>query len=196
MSDADLLREYRAAVVAGDDTAIAQALAAADEAAAADQARFNHPAAKTGAALYYAGKGVPVFPLQPNRKVPLPGSRGFKDATTDAATIRAWWARTPQANIGAPTGGLWDVIDVDAPHGWWSLAADPGLFDDVRRDAIGRTVTPSGGAHYLVPVSGRGNSTALKTGIDYRGDGGYIVLPPSTIDGRLYRWIDVPEVLA
>jgi len=42
--------------------------------------------------------------------------RGFKDATTDAATIRAWWRKWRSANIGIRTGGDIVVLDVDR-HG-------------------------------------------------------------------------------
>lgn len=69
------------------------------------------------AAISLAARGWPVFPVGRN-KAPLT-PRGFKDATTDPATISAIWNRLPQANIGVATGsssGL-TVIDVDGPVG-------------------------------------------------------------------------------
>src|SRR5262249_42561498 len=42
---------------------------------------------------------------------------GFKEATTDEATIRAWWTRFPNANIATPTGVWCDVVDVDPRNG-------------------------------------------------------------------------------
>src|SRR5919107_1194087 len=59
---------------------------------------------------------------------------GFLDATTDPDRIRAWWARHPHANIGAPTGAPgFDVLDVDVRpdgNGWaaYRRAAASGLL--------------------------------------------------------------------
>ena len=75
------------------------------------------------AALRYAELGYPVFPCAAGGKVPLT-PRGFKDATTDAAQIRAWWEKDPDANIGMPTAGLL-AIDVDGADNPWP--ADPAM---------------------------------------------------------------------
>ena len=73
-----------------------------------------------GAALAYAGRGLPVFPCNPATKRPLTAN-GFKDAAADEQTIRAWWSRWPQAMIGVPTG---------SPSGGWVLDVDdPALFE-------------------------------------------------------------------
>lgn len=55
------------------------------------------------AAIEYAKKGFAVFPLKYRDKVPLTRN-GCKDATTDAAQIKAWWQQHPNANIGLATG--------------------------------------------------------------------------------------------
>jgi len=96
-----------------------------------------------------ARHGWPVFPLVPGQKIPAT-PRGFKDATTDQAQIRAWWAAHPGRNIGIATGHPGpDVIDVDqhgnAGNGFaaWNRAGRAGLVDGPM--AIVRT--PSGGMH-------------------------------------------------
>ena len=60
------------------------------------------------AALEYAALGLRVFPCLPRDKRPAV-AHGFKEATTDADQIRAWWTRWPDANIGIATGDglLW-----------------------------------------------------------------------------------------
>ncbi len=157
------------------------------------------------AALAYAGKGIPVFPLhsvdeggncscggKPGCK---PGKHprtkhGFHDATTDASRITAWWNRYPEANIGIPTGkrtGLL-VLDVDHPAGLDALEAEHGKLTATRTHSTG-----SGGMHrlYRYPAGEHfGNSSGdLPDGYDIRGEGGYIVAPPSATT-RPYEVLD------
>lgn len=70
------------------------------------------------AALTYAARGWPVFPVEPHGKAPHAGlaPHGLKDATTDPTIIRRWWAAVPNANVGVVTG---------ATSGVWVLDADP-----------------------------------------------------------------------
>src|SRR5258705_1154911 len=65
------------------------------------------------AALDYASRGMAIFPLVPGGKTPYRSTNGLKDATTDQATIRAWWGQWPTANIGlvVPAGHV--VVDLD-----------------------------------------------------------------------------------
>ena len=63
-----------------------------------------------------------VFPLKPLSTEPaLEGGRGT--ATADPAAIRAWWAATPNANIGIATGGVGNLVAVEliaaAAMSWW-----------------------------------------------------------------------------
>src|SRR2546428_11800367 len=66
-------------------------------------------------ALAYADAGIPVFPCTPGDKKPLTPN-GFKDATTDRATIKTWWKQHPAANIGSPVRDGELVLDVDPKH--------------------------------------------------------------------------------
>lgn len=172
------------------------------------RARLTSPGALADAARWYAGNGWPVFPLKPGGKTPAT-AHGFKDASTDLEQVNAWWQQTPQANIGIPTGVLFDVVDVDGPDGYrsladmWHVTCPPGCCATTtchpdRSVLLGHPVlavayTGGGGRHILIPRTGQGNGTKLSPGIDYRGDGGYIVLPPSRHpSGRLYEWINPP----
>jgi predicted P-loop ATPase len=142
------------------------------------------------AALAYASRGWPVFPCEGKR--PLT-SHGFHDASIDPAVVREWWARWPRANVAIATGdvsGLY-VLDVD----------EGGEVAIGNRPVPARHVveTGSGGRHYFLrrPRGERWGNTSSRIGhkVDTRGDGGYVVAPPSIHDrtGRAYRWIAGPE---
>lgn len=156
---------------------------------------LDHPGptpALLPSALWYASQGIPVFPLQPGQKIPLPRTHGCLDATTDEALIRAWWAATPTANIGIATGHVLDVIDIDGPAGrdsWRDEVAARGLVPPI----LGTVDTPRGTHHYITPT-GDGNAAGIWPGVDFRGAGGYVVAPPSTVGGHAYRWITPIEV--
>ena len=136
--------------------------------------------ANLSAALRYAHFGIPVFPLQPGTKLPLPRSRGVLDATIDTQQIQAWWQRT-NYNIGLACGVVFDVRDVDVKRDAPGLSSERQLARvGLLRGVWGRAITPSGGRHLLLPVAGdSGNHTCASFGLDYRGKGGYIAAAPS-----------------
>ncbi len=123
-----LERRYHAAINGGDFDESQRALAALDAVDAERERRLRAPGALLAAALWYASQGVAVFALEPCGKRPLPRTHGFKDATTDPERIRAWWTAVPTANIGAPTGDTFDVIDIDGSLGARTIA---GLRDQL-----------------------------------------------------------------
>jgi hypothetical protein len=145
------------------------------------------------AALRFAELGYGVFPCAPGRKQPMT-ARGFLDATTDTEQIEAWWSKHPKANVAIPTAGL-VVIDVDGPDNAW-LVDDPDRLSELTTGAL--TVTPRGGKHYIfrAPV---GRNYRCQTGqlaprVDVRADGGYILVPPSQVGGKVYRFVPGMEL--
>lgn len=152
------------------------------------------------------------------------GGNGFKDATNNAERIGKWWARHPDHNIGVATGHTFDVIDIDPKsggvHSFMELLAQQANCSPKNR--IGPVhavaVTASGGKHLYVLATGKGNFAGkhrvndspekmeddglfgtkrveLPAGIDYRGRGGYVVAPPSTLGAvaREYSWLVEPS---
>lgn len=154
------------------------------------------------AAARYADLGVPVFPCVPGAKQPLTPN-GFHDATTSAGVVEAWWRRTPKANIGLPTGSPSGVlvVDVDVHQGGSGFAAFERASAAGVSHGWGWLVrTPSGGLHaYYPPVAGMQHRSWQLPGlhVDFRGDGGYVIAPPSRIhvEGHLqtYAVIAVAE---
>ena len=154
------------------------------------------------AARSLAAAGVPVFPCVVEGKRPLT-RRGFLDASSDPEQVAAWWSRTPNANIGIPTGAPSGVVvvdvDVHGPHDGraaFQRATDAGLVD-----GAGLLVrTPTGGTHVYFPATpGQEQRSwqAATAGVDFRGDGGYIIAPPSRriIDGHVRRY-EVADIAA
>lgn len=152
------------------------------------------------AAQYYLRLGLAVFPIKPKSKQPIT-PHGVKDASRDEKQIEQWWSQYPDANIGIATGAVSGglvVIDLDvkpdqgidgrvtlreweAEHG--KLPGDTWL-----------SITGGGGYHYCYQSRDTvKNRTSIYEGIDIRGDGGYIVAPPSIHEsGRAYEWEQDP----
>jgi hypothetical protein len=141
------------------------------------------------AALAYAEAGFRVHPIRARSKVALL-PRWPERASTDPADMRGWF-RDESLNVALacgpqPNGQDLLVIDVDAHKGgelaWRKLVRTYGA-GDLPSAAIHRT--PNGGWHILlgVPptVSLRNTAARLGDGIDTRGDGGYVLAPPSRI---------------
>lgn len=150
----------------------------------------NRPPRLKAAALQYARWGWAVFPIKEHTKRPAT-RHGFHDATTDLDRITAWWDRHPTDNIGLPTGHQFDVIDVDVPEGIGSLIK----LQTANFAAHGRVTTSSGGVHFYIEPRGKPNGVRLMPGVDYRGLGGYVVAPPSTLGspGRAWTWTHTPS---
>lgn len=153
-----------------------------------------------GAALEYAGLGWAVLPLRARGKEPLT-RHGLKDASTDPDQIRKWWDRWPDANVGvacgSASGGL-VAIDLDE-HEERGLSGLDTLHDWEREHGqlpdTATAITGGGGVHllYRADAEVRGSANAV-TGVDVRGDGSYIVAPPSIHpSGRRYEWEAGPD---
>ena len=143
-------------------------------------------------ALRYAALGYKIFPCVPGKKVPLT-SHGHLEATTDRGQIEAWWMRHPNVNIGISTEGLL-VIDVDGADNPWP--GDPALEQDLARAPV--SLTPNGGRHYIFRqpegMDLRNTTGRIAPRVDTRANGGYIVVPPSTVKGKPYQWADGSEL--
>jgi Bifunctional DNA primase/polymerase, N-terminal/Primase C terminal 2 (PriCT-2) len=158
------------------------------------------------AALAYAANGVPVVPCDPITKVPIPrrdpdptgkfpdgipGTGGIYKATCDPEIIRRWWNNNPWALIGVPMGERSGVFcaDIDTPEdhddgvsGWTKIAAEHDPIETREH----RSATD--GPHLIFNWRpGIGCSSGdLPRGIEIKGQGGYIAVPPSRRKRRFY----------
>jgi hypothetical protein len=171
--------------------------------------RVDQNISQRDAALQYAEKGWPVFPCTLDKLPCIEG--GFLGSTCDAAQIRRWWTRWPDASIGSATGAVSGqvgmtikgktiahlgngaiVLDVDPRHAGditlQDLEAEHGRLPDTVE-----VVTGGGGRHLYFAHPGmeirNDVGKILGPGLDIRGDGGYVILPPSPHpSGQRYEW--------
>ena len=168
------------------------------------------------AALAYIARGWPVFPVawvaspdgpcacrsgasctHPAKHPLVPG--GTSSATTDRSHVLDWWRHWPAAGIGLVTGarsGL-AVLDVDPRHGGSGVARRSARFGrrprDSHRPDRGRRPAPLlaiGDARRVPNTAGRLPALGEAAGLDIRGEGGYVVAPPSSHrSGNRYLWL-------
>ncbi len=175
----------------------------------------NHESSQLKSAILFAEMGLPVFPLHyPTAqgcscykgkscddigKHPMT-DHGFQDATTDIRTIQRWWQRDRNSNLGLLTGkdAGFIVLDVDQKHdGEGSLRQ---LIEEF--GPLPPTVAVKSGGngwHYYFKHPGTRvpNKVGFRPGLDIRGDGGYIVAPPSIHKSqRRYAWDETTGEIA
>ena len=138
------------------------------------------------AALEYADRGLKVFPIWPETKIPITAN-GHLEATTDSDQIIQWWTTHPTANIGmnlADSGLV--AVDIDAykTECAWDHYRGANVIDSgfVQK-------SPRGGLHYIFtadPSDTFVGSPCLGVDIKHKG---YILLAPSTFEGKAYQVI-------
>lgn len=140
-----------------------------------------------------AGRGLFVFPLVRDEKRPLT-RHGFKEASRDPYQLERWWTEGSTHNAGIATGRSSGVVVVD-------LDGERGIASFARYVLAGLPPTwcalTAGGVHlyFAHPDTSDLPNTVHKLGpnIDTRGDGGYVVAPPSSLAcGLAYRWLLAP----
>ena len=130
--------------------------------------------------LELASTGFRIFPCREKRPIT---KNGFKDASADPEQITTWWTQYPDAQVGLPTGQNINafVLDIDLPDGPASLVALEAKHGTL--PPSWQTRTASGGEHrfYALPADRkiRNSASKLAPGLDVRGEGGYVITPPS-----------------
>lgn len=135
-------------------------------------------------ALYYAYLQFSVIPIG-NDKKPLIEWRKNQKEMADHETIRKWFQDYPNANIGIVTGQISGIVVIDIEKG--------GSIDDLPETVCAKT--GGGGWHFYYRHPGHfvQNKTRIRDLTDIRGDGGYVIAPPSNHpSGEKYEWLKQP----
>jgi RecA-family ATPase len=144
-------------------------------------------------ALEYSSMGFCILPVSPNDKKPLLTSwtRFTKEKPTEEM-ITNWFTALKPVGVGMVTGSISGVIvvDIDTKSGLDYM----DITNKYPTEIISRT--PSGGFHlfYRHPGFEVRNRVDVIKGVDVRGDGGFIVLPPTSRNGEFYSWISFGNI--
>ena len=150
------------------------------------------------AAMDYGRLGWSVVPVEPRGKVSPIRWQVFQHRQPTMPEIGDWFSRWPGANLAVVTGVVSDlvVLDLDPRRG-----AEASLARLTREHCpLPETVeamTGGGGRHLYFghPGGMARDRVGLAPGVDLRGDGAYVVAPPSVhASGESYRWTRSPEV--
>ena len=137
---------------------------------------------KLKAAIDYQEQGLSVIPIKHKDKKPRVKWKQYQEEKADKQRIEEWFSKYPNASIGIVTGEISDIAVIDIEKG--------GSTDEYPPTVTAKT--GGGGYHlyYRYPESGISNSTRTKELTDIRGDGGYVIAPPSMHpSGNQYEWI-------
>ena len=141
-------------------------------------------------ALNYLEHGLSVFPV--NGKIPLVKWEQYSKEKPIEQEVTLWWLNWPAANIGIATGAVSDKVVIDVDGG-----------DTPALPKTATVETSPGRFHYYFRHPGfevPNSAKIIAPNCDVRGDGGYVVAPPSRHfkketgepDYR-YRWVIKPK---
>lgn len=137
-------------------------------------------------ALRYLERGWNVIPLNDKKEPRLDTWEKYQHQRVTKEEAQHWWTKWPNANIAVLTGKISGlvVVDVDEAIGWEHLK--PYLDNETLTCQTGK------GTHlyFLHPGGIVPSPVRFLPGVDCRGDGGYVVAPPSyhLKAKRRYRW--------
>lgn len=135
-------------------------------------------------ALRYSKMNLSVIPVGKDKR-PLFSWKEYQDRLATEEEITNWWTKYPEANIGIVTGKISGitVLDCDSQEAINS-------FREMYKGMTAAVKTPRGMHFYYKYAEGVRNTVKLgNLDMDVRGEGGYVVAPPSVNEqGQVYKW--------
>lgn len=159
----------------------------------------NEPTPLQRAAADYIDRGLAVIPLKRGEKIPAT-KHGINDWSDNPGQVPVWWGHDPWHNVGIvtgqPSGGVFAIdLDVHDPeHSGIETLRDWEAVHG-KLPETWEQVTGSGGRQLFYRASRKvRNSANGELGVDVRGDGGFVVAPPSVHpNGEPYEWSTSPD---
>ena len=129
----------------------------------------------------YVSQGLSVIPLLGKR--PAENWQYYQENRPTDRQLKLWWALYKQANVGIVTGKISNLIVIDFDHD--AKLIYPKSFPLIKKH-LGKefVISKTGkGFHCIIKASGIRNIKVARENkrvlIETRGEGGYIVAPPS-----------------
>lgn len=139
----------------------------------------------SGALWYLKEKHYSVIPCKADKKPYIPWEKYQKEHPTEKQVIE-WWETYPDANVAIVTGAISDLTVVDLD----SAAGAIAFFEHLPSNLVCPTVKSPKGQHlYFRYKDGIRNRARFLPDCDIRSEGGYIIAPPSGINGNTYSWV-------
>ncbi|QDT94182.1 bifunctional DNA primase/polymerase [Gimesia algae] len=131
------------------------------------------------AVKYSAHFGLAVLPLSSSKQPPR--DFAWQPLQNRRMTVKEILGCPVWENIGIVTGAISGVAVIDcdtmeAANRFWNECKTPVVVE-----------TPKG-FHFFYRHPGQSVKTCQSDGYDIRGDGGYVVAPPSVVNGKHYRF--------
>ncbi|MCH7912317.1 MAG: bifunctional DNA primase/polymerase [Deltaproteobacteria bacterium] len=140
--------------------------------------------------LDYVKGGYSVIPISPKGKEPLVLWKEFQTRRPEEEEIKNWWKKWPDANVGIVTGSISGVVVIDCD----SEEAVNRFVEDYPEAGDTLQVKTGKGRHFYFrsePGIRNDVGSLLGSGIDIRGEGGFVVAPPSVHEnGTVYQWLN------
>lgn len=130
------------------------------------------------AALQYLSRGISIIPVGTD-KIPLIKWQEFQERRATSEEVEKWWQQFPDAQIGIVTGKISGLIVVDVEAG--------GKTDWLPPTTIAKS--GGGGRHFYYSYVEFQNKARIRELTDIRGNGGYIIAPPSRSLKGNYEWL-------
>ena len=142
------------------------------------------------AALEYVQRGFSVVLVHPKKKHPIGKWKHRQHHPATEAELREAFRRNPTANVGIVTGAISGIVVLD-------MDGEAGAMSARQLEGLEKTKAPvvktGHGCHgyFRHPGHKAGNFASALPGLDGRGDGGFVVAPPSVHEnGKKYEWLE------
>ena len=135
--------------------------------------------------LRYLKAGCSIIPIQTKSKLPLIDWKEFQTRRASEVELRSWLQKWPEMNLGIVTGSISNlaVVDLDGLDGLNYMKQQKLVSGIISKTGNGKQV------FYKCAPNLRNSVRKFASGVDVRGEGGYVVVAPSIHpSGRTYRW--------
>jgi hypothetical protein len=142
-----------------------------------------------------------IIPINPKNKKPLIPWKAHNVHRATLDDITAWWTKWPDANIGLVCGAVSgiSVIDIDEHEIPRTVDYMQEVYNQIMPNDPNppwnncySSKTANGGYHWLFKYNPELVSRRAIPAVDVKSDGGYVIIPPSEISGKVYNWIRKP----